>query len=269
VMAAALGRAGSRTPLTYAAILAVAPIIAAVAVAGPTRAALGPGRPLRWAAFLAGAGPLTVSTLLSQLMVNVAVIDVRLLAPADTALAAALLAALVLARVPLFIFGSLQASLLSGLSTAAASGARTEFRHLLLRVCGIVCALAVAGGVPAVILGPWLIQALFDAPGVLSRLDFAVLAVATGAYLLAQVLGQGVLALGRHRDQAAAWLLGTLALALATAVPGAARPRVEWAYLVGTVVTAGILAVMVARRTPRAVPADTVPAAMIAMGGTE
>lgn len=269
VLAAALGLAGSRTPLTYAAILAVAPIVAAVAVAGPTRAALGPGRPLPWPVFLAGAGPLTVSTLLSQLMVNVAVIDVRLLAPADTDLAAALLAALVLARVPLFIFGSLQASLLSGLSTAAASGARAEFRHLLVRVCGIVSALAVAGGVPAVIFGPWLIRTLFDAPGVLDRWDFAVLAAGTGAYLLAQVLGQGVLAIGRHRDQAMAWLAGTLALALVTAVPGAAKARVEWAYLAGTVVTAGILALMVTRRAPRATPAGALPAAMIAMGGTE
>jgi O-antigen/teichoic acid export membrane protein len=266
-LAAGLGLAGVHSPGGYAAILAVAPVLATLAVAGPTRAALAAGSALPWPAFLAGAGPLTVSTLLSQVMVNVAVVDVRLLAPADQALAGALLSALVLARVPLFVFGSVQASLLSGLSTAAAAGRIAEFRHLLRRVCAVVVALAVAAGIPAVLLGPWLVRVLFDAPDVLGRADFALLAVATGAYLLAQVLGQGVLALGRHRDQALAWLAGTLALALVTAVPGAPRTRVEWAYLAGTAVTAALLGLAVARRTPH--PAPAAPAPVVLLGGSE
>lgn len=53
---------------------------------------------------------------------NAAVLSTKLLAPTDSALIAALLNALVLARVPLFVFGSLQASLLNGLSAALAVG---------------------------------------------------------------------------------------------------------------------------------------------------
>ena len=49
-------------------------------------------------------------------------------------LAGALLSALVLARIPVMVFASLQASLLPGLAGLAASGDHTGFRKLLLRL---------------------------------------------------------------------------------------------------------------------------------------
>src|SRR6202007_1635286 len=131
-------------------------------------------------------------------VVNVGVVNIKLLDAADVALAGALLSALVLVRIPLFVFASLQASLLTGLSTSAAAGDRAGFRHLLLRACAIVTALAFVGAVPTIIFGPWLLRVFFNTAEVLDRLDFAVLSAGTAAYLLAQVLGQGAISLGHH-----------------------------------------------------------------------
>jgi O-antigen/teichoic acid export membrane protein len=251
VMAAALAVFGVKSAVMFGLILTVAPVISVIATAPAVRAALTQGSALPWPTFGRRVAPLMASTLLAQVVVNIAVINVKLLAPDAVSLAGALLSALTLVRIPLFIFGSLQASLLPGLSTAAATGDHSGFRKLLLRAAGIVSALAVAGGIPAIILGPWLLRLLFNTGDVLGNLDFAVLSVGTGAYLLAQVLGQAVMALNHHRDQTLAWLGGTVALAVVTALPIDVRLRVEWAYTVGSVVVAAILVMAVLRRSTR------------------
>jgi O-antigen/teichoic acid export membrane protein len=269
LLAAALGIAGARSALLFGLILAVAPILSVGVTAGAVRSALHPGPQLPWSAFARGLAPLMVSTLLAQLVVNVGVVNVKLLAPQDVALTGALLSALVLVRIPLFVFASLQASLLTGLSTSAAAGDRAGFRHLLLRACAIVSALALVGAVPTVLFGPWLLRVFFNTSEVLGRVDFAILATGTGAYLLAQVLGQGAISLGHHRDQTYAWLAGTLALVVVTVVPGPVSLRVECGYALGSGVVAAVLAVAVARRAaqPSGPGASGSPAALVALGG--
>jgi O-antigen/teichoic acid export membrane protein len=269
VLAALLGLAGVRSALLFGLILAVAPVVSVVVTAKPVRGALSAGSPLAWSVLRRGVAPLMVSTLLAQLVVNVGVVNVKLLDASDEALAGALLSALVLVRIPLFVFASLQASLLTGLSTAAAAGDRAGFRHLLLRACAIVTALAVVGAVPMIAAGPWLLRVFFAAVEVLDRLDFAILATGTAAYLLAQVLGQGVMSLGHHRDQTLAWLGGTLALVILTVLPGDVKLRVEGGYAVGSAVVAALLVVAVLRRAGRAggLGSSDSPAALVMLGG--
>jgi O-antigen/teichoic acid export membrane protein len=260
LLATLLGVLHVRSALLFALILAVAPLVSVLVTAVPVRAALSAGAALTWSAFGRGAAPLMISTLLAQLVVNIAVVNVKLLAPSAVALAGALLSALVLVRIPLFVFASLQASLLPGLSTASATNDRHGFRHLLLRACGIVTALALVGAVPAIAFGPWIIRVFFAASDAIDRLDFAILAVGTGTYLLAQVLGQGVMSLGHHRDQTYAWLGGTVALLAVTAVPGSVKLRVEGGYAVGSTVVALLLAFAVARRLRQPAGAAAEPA---------
>jgi O-antigen/teichoic acid export membrane protein len=133
-----------------------------------------------------------------------------------------------------------------------------------------VLALAALGALGAIAIGPWLLRVFFAATGVVGRLDFAVLAAGTGAYLLAQVLGQGAMALGHHRDQTWAWLGGTVALVAVTLIPGDVKLRVEIGYTVGSVVVALILALAVARRAPHPGPEPGLPAtALVGLGGVE
>ncbi|MFC8452903.1 hypothetical protein [Kitasatospora sp. NPDC057223] len=234
VLAAGCALAGVKSPLAFALILTVAPVIAVVVTLRPLLAGVRSGPSVGWTALTSGLAPLVCSTLLSQVVVNAAVVSTQLLAPDDAALVAGLLNAVVLARVPLFVFGSLQASLLAGLSAAAAAGDRTGFSKLLGRTCGVVVVLGVAGGIPATILGPWLIQVLFKADDVLGSLDFFWMSAGTLCYMLAMVLGQALLVLHRHRLQLLGWAVGTVALIVTTLVPGPIATRVCLAYTLGS-----------------------------------
>jgi O-antigen/teichoic acid export membrane protein len=160
---------------------------------------------------------------------------------------------MLLARVPLFMFTSLQASLLPGLAGAIAAGDRPRFRRLLARGCVIVTILGLGGALPGVIAGPWLARVLFAARPALGRADFALLAAGTLCYMLAMVLGQGAMALSRHRDQLLAWLAGAVVLTVITLGPGAARLRVEAAYAVSSLAVACALALVLFLRTRRPV----------------
>jgi O-antigen/teichoic acid export membrane protein len=257
-LVALLGLTGVTDPVWYGAVLVAAPLLSVAVTLPPVLRAVGGGVPVAWNALLRGLGLLTVSSLLMQVVVNIGVINVRLLAPSDVATAGALLSALVLVRIPLFVFASLQASLLPGLATSATTGDLAGFRNLLRRALGIVTALGVLGAVGAVLLGPWLVRALFDAPGVLGHGDFAWLAVATLAYLWAMVLGQALLALDRHRAQALAWTVGVAALVAVTVIPAPVALRVELAYTVGSVVVAAVMALLL-RGGSRPTPTPTRP----------
>ena len=247
---------GVHSALAFSLILAVAPVLAVLATLLPVLRAVQPGPAIGWRALSGGLGLLIVSTLLSQVVVNAAVLSTKLLSPTDSALIAALLNALVLARVPLFVFGSLQASLLNGLSAAAALGDRAAFSGMLRKIGAVVGLLGLLGGIPAVVLGPWLIQVLFGAEPVLGRLDFFWMSVGTVAYMFAMVLGQALMVFKRHNYQLLCWAAGTLVLIGVTLVPGDVATRVILAYAFGSVATVlGMLAAL--RRSFPGSPAES------------
>ena len=249
-LAGALGVAGVRSAAAYGLILTVAPLLGAVATLGPRLGGLRPGpAAASWRAMSSRLGLLIATMLLAQVVMNAAVVLVRLLSPGDAAAVGALLAAFILARVPLFVFASVQAALLPGLSGAIAAGDQARFRQLIARGCGAVTILGVAGGLPVTIGGPWLIQVLFAARPVLGHADFGWLAFGTLFYMLAMVLGQGAMALSRHRALLLSWLAGVLVLALVTITPGDVITRVVIAYAAGSLTAACTLAVVLAQRT--------------------
>nr|WP_240955725.1 polysaccharide biosynthesis protein [Micromonospora sp. HNM0581] len=264
VLVCVLAGTGVDSPVAYALVLAAAPLAAAALTAAPVVRAIGHGPAVEWPALLRGLTLLTISSLLAQIVVNIGVINVRLLDPADVATAGALLSALVLVRIPLFVFASMQAALLPGLSTAAATGDEPAFHTLLRRALAVVTALGALGGVLAALCGPWLVRTLFDTPDVLGHGDFAWLSVATLAYLWAMVLGQALLARDRHHAQAIAWTIGVAALAVATLPPLPVALRVELGYTIGSAVAAVVMVTVLCRHraTPPTPPTvDRMPAA--------
>ncbi|MGW7451441.1 lipopolysaccharide biosynthesis protein [Streptomyces sp. NPDC054787] len=247
VLAFACAVFGLHSALALSLILAVAPVVATLVTLPALLRAVGPGEPIAWRELWGGLGLLVCATLLSQLVVNAAVMSTKLLAPTDSALIAALMSALVLARVPLFVFGSLQASLLSGLSAAFTAGDRTAFWAMLRRIGLVVGALGLLGGVPATVLGPWLIEVLFGAEEpVLGCLDFFLLSAGTVAYMFAMVLGQALMVFKRHNLQLLCWAVGTAVLVGITLAPGDVALRVIVAYALGS--TATVLAMLAALR---------------------
>lgn len=253
-LAVALGAAGMRSAAAFGLILTVAPLLGAVITIGPRLAGLRPGPALTWSALSGRLGVLIVTMLLAQVVMNVAVVSVRVLSPGDPAMVGALLAAFVVVRVPLFVFTSLQTSLLPGLAGAVAAGDPGRFRQLLARGCVIVAILGAAGGLPATIAGPRLTPVLFAARPVLGIADFAWLAGGTLCYMLAMVLGQAAMAQSRHRDQLLSWLAGVLVLAAVTLTPGEVKLRVVVAYALGSATVVLALTVMLVQRARRVTP---------------
>lgn len=258
VLAVAFALAGLDSAAWFSAVLVIAPIAAVLLTLPDLTECTGTGPGVSWGVFSRGLATLTVSALLAQVVVNIGVINVKLLAPDDVLVAGALLSALVLVRVPLFVFASLQASLLPGLAAAYSHGDEPGYRRLLLRSFGLVTVLGVLGGIVTTLLGPWLIGLLFDAPDVLTHADFGWLAAGTLAYLWAMVLGQGLLARGRHAAQAVSWVVGLVALVAVTLLPGGTAQRVELGYLAGSLTVAVVMAVLLAVRARAA--ATTSPA---------
>ncbi|MEW2582647.1 lipopolysaccharide biosynthesis protein [Streptomyces virginiae] len=238
---------GMHSALAFSLILALAPVVATLVTLPALLRAAGPGEQIAWRELSGGLGLLVCATLLSQLVVNAAVMSTKLLAPTDSALIAALMSATVLARVPLFVFGSLQASLLSGLTAAFTAGDRVAFWAMLRRIAMVVAALGLLGGVPATVLGPWLIEVLFGVQDpVLGSFDFFLLSAGTAAYMFAMVLGQALMVFKRHNLQLLCWALGTAVLVGITLIPGEVSVRVIVAYALGS--TATVLAMLAALR---------------------
>jgi O-antigen/teichoic acid export membrane protein len=254
IIAGSLGAAGMRSATAFGLILTAAPLLAVVLTLGQLLAGLHPGPALPWTAISWRLGLLVGSMMLAQLIVNAAVVSVRLLSPGYPAVVGALLAAVVLARVPLFLFTSLQTSLLPGLAGAVAEGDQVRFRQLLARGCAIVTVLGIGGGLLATILGPWLTPVLFGVHPLLGHAAFAWLASGTLFYMLAMVLGQGAMAQSHHRDQLLCWVAGVVVLTVITASPGGIVPgevglRVVAAYALSSVTVVIALSIALFLRT--------------------
>lgn len=263
VIAAGMGIAGVHSPLAFALVLAIAPATAVVLTLPPVLRGLGAGPVVSIAALCSGLGLLVASSLLAQVVSNIGVINVKLLEPAGSSTAGALLSALVLARIPLFVFASLQASLLPALARSIAAGDIDGYRHQLAKALGVVGLLGVAGAVPATLLGPALVRVLFNVESGVDRADFAWLAGGTLAYMIATVLGQAVVARGWHAGQALGWFVGTLVLVAVTLGPGDVRLRVELAFAIGSLAVMPVLLPFAWRRGRPVAggggPADPVP----------
>lgn len=245
-VAAVLPATGLASPAAFGVALAAAQVLAVLVTAGGA-VRLESGPPAPWATVTAGLGLLLASTLAAQVLVNVGVVVARLLA-ADPALAGELLSAAVLTRLPLFAYAALQASLLPSLSRAVAAGDEPAYRRTLSRALWTVVGLGVAGAAVCAALGVRLTRVLFDARGVLSAADFAWLSTGTAVFLVALVLGQGGLALGRHAVQAVAWTTGLAVLVAVTLAPLGVLARVELGYLLGSLTVVLMLAADLTRR---------------------
>jgi O-antigen/teichoic acid export membrane protein len=240
--ACGLGVAGVRSAVAFGLILTGAPLLAAAGTARPLLAGLRPGPALSWRDMRGRLALLLATMLLAQVVISAAVLDIRVLDPGRPAVVGALLAAVVLARIPLFVFTPVQTALLPSLCGALAVGDRGRFRLLIGRACAAVLVLGIAGGAVLALAGPELIRVLFGARASLPRADFGWLGLGVLAYLFALVLGQGAQALGRHAVQLAAWLAGAAVLVVITVGPGGALTRVSVAFAAGSVTVAVTLA---------------------------
>lgn len=246
-LSVALALAGVDDPVPYAVAVAVAPLAPVVAFRGRWGAAAAPGPPVE--PVHRRVLPLVAGQALAQLLVNGGPIAVALLAaPGEEAAAGRFLAALLIARIPLFFFQAVQSSLLPGLARLEAAGDRTGFVGLVGRLVSVVTALGVVAIAGAWTVGPWAVRLGFGADFALGRRDLALLAAAAGAVMLAHVLAHAGIALAGHAQVTVGWGVGVAVALVVLALGDDLVLRVELALLAGSVAGAGAHAGSLARR---------------------
>ncbi|HET6773865.1 MAG TPA: hypothetical protein VFH36_11180 [Acidimicrobiales bacterium] len=195
-------------------------------------------------------GYLLMASLFAFALMNIGPVLVKLMADESQAEAAGrFVNGVVVARIPLFLFQAVQASLLPKLSALAHSGQLVDFRRGLNRLLVVVAGLALAGTVGGFVLGPFVVEIMFpDAD--LSGRTMGLLAAGAGLYMLALACAQAVIALGGHRDQALGWAagFGALVVTVLVAATDDLFLRVEVGLLAGSAVAFVAMAGLLVRR---------------------
>jgi len=267
---AVLALAGVATAGPYGLALGVAPFLAAAAGLRGQRGLAEPGPPAPWAELSTALGWLLLASLLAQVLVNAGPLVVAVMATEEEEAAAGrFLAGLVIARIPLFLFQAVQASLIPKLSGLAAAGRLREFREGLLRLLAVVAALGGLATIACATIGPWVVALVFGEAFRLERADLGYLAAASAAYVVALSLAQALISLGAHARVAAGWVVGIGAFAAVVLSVDGLLLRVELAFLAGSATTAVVMALQLRHRLgrPTGAPAPAAPAPVAVASG--
>ena len=155
-------------------------------------------------------GLLLVASLCAFALMNIGPVIVQLLASDSQAEAAGrFVNGVVIARIPLFLFQAVQASLLPKLSPLAHSGHLGDFRsrpQAAARGRGRPGRARHARSAPC--SGPFIVEIMFPSADLGAR-TMGLLAAGAGLYMLAMACAQAVIALGGHGDQAIGWASGS------------------------------------------------------------
>ena len=175
----------------------------------------GPDAP--WSELSSALGALLAGSVLAMVLVNGGPIAMKILAgEGQDELVAQFFTAVIIARIPLFLFQAIQAALLPKLSALASAGGSTSSKRLpqARRVVASVGAVAVAA---AFVVGPWAIRLLYGADFNLGHRTVGLLAAGSVLFMLAQAMAQAVIVLGGHTKMALCWLAPVTMFVVVTA----------------------------------------------------
>lgn len=199
----------------YAFAIAVAPLFAVVAIGLRGSLRTEPGPPAQWREITQNFGWLLLGTACAAVLLNAGPIAANILASENEADAVTRFSyGVLLARVPLFMFQAIQASLLPRLARLAAQRSFNEFRRGLRLLVIVVAAIGVAGTIFGALLGPWTLRLVYDAD--LGGRTLAMLALSSALYMMALAVSQAVLALEDHAYVALGWVISLITFVIGT-----------------------------------------------------
>ncbi|WP_127131959.1 lipopolysaccharide biosynthesis protein [Georgenia sp. SYP-B2076] len=238
VLSALVFLAPAASPVLYGAVLVASPLIATLTTI-PLRELLGRGQ---GAAASAGAGtaertpgtaaaadggapagtagqplaPLVVTSVSGQLLANAGPLAIAAISSAaEQATTGQFVAAVTIARIPLFLFAAVQAVYLPSLAAHVTTGRVEDFRRSVRAGALATAALGGAGVLGVAVLGRWAMQLVYGPEFDISRLDITLIALSGGLFMGAQLLVQGLLA--HQVDALVAWGWGLgIAVTVAT-----------------------------------------------------
>ena len=174
-----------------------------------------PGPEAHWNEVTQNLGWLLVGTVFAAALLNAGPVTATLLANDDEAdLVVWFGFGVLLARIPLFMFQAVQAALLPRLARLAAQGEFAEFRTGLTKLMQLVAAVGITGTVGAFLIGPFVIETVYNAE--LSGRTLAMLALSSAIYMAGLATAQAVIALRGHALVALGWGVGVAGFLLGT-----------------------------------------------------
>jgi O-antigen/teichoic acid export membrane protein len=238
---------GVSTAGVYGIAVGIGPIIAVLIAMRGQRGLATPGPDAPWSELSSSLGALLVGSVLAQTLLNAGVPAIELLShEGDSDKVGVFFVAVVISRLPLFLFQAVQAALLPKLSSLASAGRLDEFREGFKRLCIVVAGVGAFGTVGALLVGPKLVDVFFQVD--LSHRDLGLLAAGSAAYMLAIAIAQALIALHGQKQVALCWLCGIVAFVVATALGHDLYLRVEVGLLVGSVAALAAMTLCVVSR---------------------
>ena len=215
VLCVALATIGITAPGPYGFVVALAPLVAVVAVTARGQLRTDDGPEAEWHEVTQNLGWLLAGTVCAAGLLNAGPLAARLLADEGyDELITRFGYGVLLARVPLFLFQAVQAALLPRLSRLAARGEFDEFRSGFSTLMKLVTVVGVVGTIGAYVLGPFVIELVYDTE--LGRPTLAMLALSSAIYMAGLATAQAVIALQGHRWVALGWTVGVVVFVLGT-----------------------------------------------------
>ena len=200
----------------YALSVALSPLVAVVIVVSRGGARTTNGPPASFSEVTPNLGLLILGTIMAAALVNAGPLGVDILAEnGEAEKVTAFGNGVLLSRIPLFLFQAVQAALLPRLARLAAKGDLGEFREGFGLLMKVVAAVAVLGVVGSFLVGPPILDLIYE--GGLDRRTLTLLALASGIYMLALAVSQAVIALQGHRYVAMGWLTAMMSFLVVTA----------------------------------------------------
>jgi len=232
VLAVALGALGVAAAGPFGLVMAITPFIGVgIALLGQ-HDLVEPGPEAPWSELTRNLGWLLMGTVSIALVVQGGTVAVQILAgPDQQGAAGEFLNGLQIARIPLFLFQAVLASLLPKLSHLANIGRYDEFLAGLRRLVGAILGLGLVAVAAAAVLGPTVIDKVFGSESSLTGRDLALL---SGAFILIMAticLDQALIALGAHSRMAIGWLVAFALFVVVTALGSDLFLRVELGLL--------------------------------------
>ena len=240
-VAVALAVAGVAAVGAYGLAIAVALVAAAAAAVGSRRPFVTPGPLASYRELTPALGFLLIASIGEAFILNVGPVALDIVAGDELGAEApgVFLNGMLVARIPLFFFQAVKASLLPSLATLAGQGDLVGFRNMQLKISAAVGAVAVATTAVAAVIGPPVVRIVFGDE--LRRIDMALLAASGGGLMLMLSLALGLVALGHTRLAVAGWVAGIAAFAVVVSFDFEPFLRVESA-LVAAVLAGALVA---------------------------
>jgi O-antigen/teichoic acid export membrane protein len=237
VLVAVLFGLGATAVGLYGLVMAVSAFIGVAAALAGQHELLEPGPEAPWSEVTPKLGWLLLGTGMLSLVVQSSTIAVEMLAPESQAGAAGQFAnGLTTARIPLFLFQAVLASLLPKLSRLAGTGALDEFVSTLKRLVGLILAVGLVTTIVAAGVGPFVIDRIYGGATDLTARDLALLAAAFIIVMATICLDQALIALNGHSRMALGWLAAFSTFVVVTALGSDLYLRVELGLLAAGVV---------------------------------